>query len=187
MRVTREAWVALRTRAEPPPKRCRIRAVYEVFASVTIALLLALFIFVFIARPVVVDGQSMEPTLHNNDWVILQAIPSKPKHGDILVIMEQKSLNKCIIKRAIALPGDTLNIDYAKGQVIRNNQTLTEPYIAESTAKDFGFKLPVTVGSNRIFVMGDNRNHSKDSRSPDIGLIDQNNVLGKVLFHFSLF
>ena len=138
-------------------------------------------------RVVVVSGPSMKNTLIDGDWLLLagNVLYSEPKHGDVIVA-SKKSFDdgKPIIKRVIALEGQTVDIDFDQGIVYVDGVALDEPYTRTSTTIDEGMDFPLTVSKNCIFVMGDNRDNSKDSRSCEIGLIDRREILGKALFLF---
>ena len=148
-----------------------------VFAIVTLMLL-----FTFVGRVVQVDGNSMNNTLLNGEKLIITSFPYTPAHGDIVVTDSHTRYGKVLIKRVIGCPGDTIDIDFDAGVVYRNGEALTEPYTAAPTYLHEGMEFPLTVPEGQLFLMGDNRNDSLDSRSPDIGLIDTRDVLGKVLW-----
>ena len=138
-------------------------------------------------RIVVVSGPSMKDTLIDGDWLLLagNVLYGEPKHGDVIVA-SKKSFDdgKPIIKRVIALEGQTVDIDFEQGIVYVDGVALDEPYTRTATTVEEGMDFPLTVTKNCIFVMGDNRDNSKDSRSCEIGLIDKREILGKALFLF---
>ena len=107
----------------------------------------------------------------------------EPEHGDIVVI-SKKSFDdgKPIVKRVIAVEGQTVDIDFENAVVYVDGVALEEPYINSPTSFNEGNTFPLTVAENCIFVLGDNRNNSMDSRFSSIGMIDERCVLGKVLF-----
>ena len=144
-----------------------------------------LFVFVFMFRVVVVSGPSMKNTLVSGDFLLVlnQTFYHNPKSGDIVVASKDSFKNgEPIIKRVIATEGQTVDIDFAAGIVYVDGVALEEDYTATPTNEEEGMIFPLTVEENCIFVMGDNRNSSKDSRNPDIGLIDKREVLGKAIF-----
>lgn len=154
------------------------RFVYDWLDSLIYAILLILLIFAFFFRVVGVNGDSMNPTLQSGDWLTVSAITSEVKTGDIVVITQPNSLNEPLIKRVIAKGGDTVNIDFIEGTVTVNGKILYEPYIAEKTEISGDYVYPLEIPEGYIFVMGDNRNDSLDSRFRTIGLIDERYVLG---------
>ncbi len=152
--------------------------------SVVLCIVLAAFLFCF--RIAVVDGDSMLNTLVDGDYVLLlnRLISGDPQQGDIVVISTNNYGNgKPIIKRVIATEGQEVFIDFEKGTVSVNGEILDEPYIKDLTKRSFsGVSYPLTVEEGCIFVMGDNRMNSTDSRSPQIGQIDCREVIGKAIF-----
>jgi len=160
----------------------RIKASFDWLDSVIYALLAIFILFTFLFRLVGVSGQSMEPTLHNGDWLAIRAVNTRINRGDIVVVTQPNRLNEPIIKRVIAVAGDTVDIDFFTGEVTVNGVVTDEPYIAEKTVRSFDTSFPLTVPQNCVFVMGDNRNHSLDSRSSVIGFIDTRYILGVAEF-----
>lgn len=154
------------------------RFVYDWLDSLIYAVLLILVIFTFFFRVVGVNGDSMNPTLQSGDWLTVSAITDEVETGDIVVITQPNSLNEPLIKRVIAKGGDTVNIDFIEGTVTVNGKILHEPYIAEKTEISGDYVYPLEIPEGFIFVMGDNRNNSLDSRFRTIGLIDERYVLG---------
>lgn len=133
----------------------------EIVASFIPALIIALLLTHFVGKRVVVYSQSMEPNLHEEQQIIVEKVSGYfriPERGDI-VIVNVIGEEIPLIKRVIGLPGETLVIK--NNQVFINGRVLNEPYLASSTQRDFG---PVYIPANHIFVMGDNRNYSRDSR-----------------------
>ncbi|MCI5795470.1 MAG: signal peptidase I [Ruminococcus sp.] len=160
----------------------RIKASFDWLDSIIYALLAIFILFTFLFRLVGVSGQSMEPTLHNGDWLAVRAVNTKINRGDIVVVTQPNRLNEPIIKRVIAVAGDTVDINFFTGEVTVNGVVTDEPYIAEKTVRSFDTSFPLTVPQNCVFVMGDNRNHSLDSRSSVIGFIDTRYILGVAEF-----
>ena len=149
--------------------------------------ILAVFmlVYVFFFRSVVVVGGSMLDTLVEGDRLLLisNTIYRNPKCGDIVVASKDSFRNgECIIKRVIATEGQTVDIDFKTGVVYVDGVALDEPYVYSGTYRQEGMRFPLTVDEGCVFVMGDNRMDSKDSRSPEIGLIDEREILGKVVF-----
>lgn len=166
-------------------RRGAVAEVYEWVESCVIAVGVILLIFAFAARTATVSGPSMLPTLRDGDRLLLvQAGYHDPQYGDVVVIDRSQKGEPPIIKRVIGRAGDEIDIDFETGQVRRNGQTLDEPYLNEPTLTRRDVKFPVTVPEGSVFVMGDNRNHSLDSRSSDIGMVDVRHIMGKAVFRF---
>ena len=150
-------------------------------------LAVVLVIFVLLFRSMVVDGFSMYNTLTDGDYLLLvgNLIYPNPKQGDIIVA-SKKSFREgeAIVKRVIATEGQTVDIDFDEGIVYVDGEPLEEPYTYTPTNLEEGTQFPLTVDENCVIAMGDNRNNSKDSRSPEIGQIDRREILGRVLFLF---
>ena len=149
-----------------------------------VAILLA---FLLLFRVVVVSGGSMNDTLIHGDYLLLlnNVLYTEPKQGDIIVAAKTSFKNgEPIIKRVIATEGQWVDIDFEEGIVYVNGTALEEPYIKTPTNAFEGVGFPLMVDEGCIFVMGDNRNESKDSRSLEIGLIDKREILGKAIFLF---
>ena len=158
--------------------------IFETVDSLKGAIIAVFIVFCLVFRAVGVSGTSMVPTLNDGDWLAITGITADLRHGDIVVVTQPWSRNIPIIKRVIGLPGDTIFIDFENGIVYRNGEMLSEPYIAEPTHKYYDVEFPLTVPEGKIFAMGDNRNDSLDSRSSQIGLIDERYVLGRAFFRF---
>ena len=154
---------------------------YEALISAALVLVL---IFSFFFRIIQVDGSSMVPTLINGDKLIVWGAGYSPKRGDVVIVDSYTSYGKPLVKRVIAKGGDTISIDYETGTVTVNGEVLQEDYIAERTYLGYDVTFPYTVPEGTVFVMGDNRNQSLDSRSSYVGCIDERDILGKVLLCF---
>lgn len=156
--------------------------VYRTLSDVIVCLIFVTVLFVFGIRLVGVDGDSMYPTLHNGDRLtLLSNFLYEPEVGDIVVLRAVDFSDEPIVKRVIAEGGQTIDIDFETGEVRVDGALLDEPYINDPTTRFEGVEFPLTVPENCIFVMGDNRLHSTDSRNPDIGCVDKRYVLGKAL------
>ncbi|MBO5230232.1 MAG: signal peptidase I [Clostridia bacterium] len=155
---------------------------YDAIESVKGAVIVVFLIFSFVFRAVGVDGDSMYPTLKDGDWVAVSGVTTEIDRGDIIVSTQPWERNVPIVKRVIAVGGDMVDIDFNANAVFVNGVKLNEPYIAELTRVSYDVEFPVIVEEGKLFVMGDNRNVSLDSRSSKIGLIDERYVLGKVIF-----
>ncbi len=159
-------------------KRKPIALLYEWLDSPMYAIILILIIFTFFARVVGVSGESMLPTFNDGDWLTVSAISTDIKRGDVVIVTQPNTLNEPLIKRVIATGGDTIDIDFISGQVTVNGEALEEPYIKELTHRQGDFEGPLTVPEGYLFVMGDNRNDSLDSRFSIVGLVDERYILG---------
>ena len=146
-----------------------------------------LLVFSLLFRVVVVSGPSMNNTLIDGDWLLLlgNVLYGEPQQGDIIVASKDAFDNGTpIIKRVIATAGQEVDIDFVNGIVYVDGTALDEPYTLTPTNLNEGISFPLTVEDGCLFVLGDNRNVSKDSRSSEIGLIDKREVLGKAIFIF---
>lgn len=159
-----------------------IKDIYETCESIIISLLVIAFVIVFAVRTVAVDGDSMLPNLHDGERLITTNLFYTPEKGDIVVIDKNNALGKPIIKRVIATEGDTIRIDYTTGDVYLNGELLVEDYIYEKIEATTADGIEMTVKEGFVFVMGDNRNNSQDSRISVIGQVNTKNILGKALF-----
>lgn len=162
-------------------KNSRSRDQIEWFESIVFALTVLVLVFTFVVRVAAVNGISMENTLQPGDRLLLQSVGYTPQRGDVVVTDDLIVYGKPLVKRVIALGGDVVDIDFQTGAVTVNGVTLEEPYIRELTLLDEGQTFPLTVPQGKLFLMGDNRCQSKDSRSPEIGCIDERDILGKAI------
>ena len=146
-----------------------------------------MLIFLLLFRMVIVSGSSMYDTLRDGDWLILisNVFYQEPEYGDIIVASKDSyNAGEAIVKRVIATEGQIVDIDFNAGIVYVDGVALDEPYTYTPTNIHEGLTFPLLVRENCIFAMGDNRNESKDSRHPDIGLIDKREILGRAIFLF---
>ncbi len=156
---------------------------YDFVSIVCSALIVIMIVFTFFVRFVGVVGDSMNPTLYENDWLLVRAINTNGyEYGDIIISTQPNAFNEPIVKRVIATGGQTVDINFRTGDVFVDGKLLQEDYIAERTKVQQDVQFPVTVPEGCIFAMGDNRNDSTDSRSSAIGMIDERYIIGKVLF-----
>ncbi|OQB13380.1 MAG: Signal peptidase I S [Firmicutes bacterium ADurb.Bin193] len=167
------------------------KEIFEWSEAIIISIVIAIIIKTFIFTIVLVDGPSMENTLHTGDRLFVYRLGYTPKNGDIVVFKPERNPNKPFIKRVIATPGQTIDIDYTRGLVMIDGKVLDEPYIKVATKSVNGeaVKFPVTVPEGYFFAMGDNRGNSHDSRNVDVGsmdnksgLIKNESVMGKAIF-----
>lgn len=160
--------------------------VYAVLHDFVYILAAITLVFVFVIRLEGVSGPSMTPTLLDGEYMALLSnfISRDYEQGDIVVATVPTFDDaRPIVKRVIATAGQTVDIDFASGEVRVDGVLLEEPYINEPTLTDFdsGLDYPVTVPEGCVFLMGDNRNHSADSRYAPIGCVDTDYILGKVI------
>ena len=144
-----------------------------------------LLVVMLIFRMVVVSGPSMMQTLQNGDRLVIlsNVFYNEPKYGDIIVASKDSFKNgEPIIKRVIATEGQQVDIDFEAGVVYVDGMALDEPYVNTPTNLYEGVVFPLTVEAGCVFVMGDNRNDSMDSRDPQIGLVDKREILGRAIF-----
>ena len=160
------------------------RDLYEWTQALVCSVLAVVLLFTFVVRLIGVDGHSMVPTLQDGDrLLVLNALwDSDYAYGDIVVLRKESFMEEPIVKRVIATEGQTVDIDFASGSVYVDGELLEEDYINEPTYVEEGTEFPLTVPEGSIFVMGDNRNHSSDSRSSDLGTVDTRYVIGRAVF-----
>lgn len=174
-------------------KLTKKEALFECVGAAVTAIVAVVIIFLFFFRMVTIDGDSMLDTLHDGDRVIISNVAYTPKQGDIVVVSRnadnsvEKESAEPIIKRVIAVAGQTVDIDFEEGIVYVDGVALKEDYTRTLTTVKYTdtIDFPAYVPENCIFVMGDNRNYSLDSRSKHIGengMIDVRYVLGKAVF-----
>ena len=173
---------AAKTKEQLTPEVQARREAYDWIQSLISALLICVLVFVFVVRIMDVNGSSMVPTLKNGDKVLVSGLLYEPARGDIVVFKKDSyNDNKALVKRVIAVEGDTVNIDFDNGIVYVNGEAVEEDYLDVSTNNKLDFIGPQTVPANCLFVLGDNRNASTDSRDKRIGMVDKRLVIGKVL------
>ena len=151
--------------------------------SFLLSMIVVLLLLVF--RVVVVSGSSMYDTLIHGDLLLLlsNTIYTEPEQGDIVVISKNSFDNgSAIVKRIIATEGQLVDIDFSAGIVYVDGEALEEPYTFTPTNTTGGMIFPLKVSDGCVFVMGDNRNSSRDSRYPEIGHVDEREILGKAVF-----
>ena len=154
---------------------------FDWIQSLVVALFACVLIFTFLVRVVGVVGTSMLNTLHPGDRILVSNLFYTPKRGDIIVLRKESFNSEPIVKRVIATEGETVTIDFEGGIVYVDGVALDEPYTLEPTHRRIDFGDSVTVPEGCLFVMGDNRNDSKDSRMSVVGFIDEKYIMGKVV------
>ena len=172
--------------AQPQNKRSPRGEVYDWMQCIVTALVFCVLLFVFVVRLVDVNGPSMQPTLWNSDKMVVSNILYTPKQGDIIIFKKTQFKDEALVKRVIATAGQTVNIDFSRGVVYVNGEALDEPYTAEPTNNQIDFNGEVTVPEGCIFVMGDNRTGSNDSRFLSEPYIPVHNVQGRMLVAISV-
>ena len=157
---------------------------YDWLQSIVFVIVACVLVFVFLGRIVTVDGRSMNPTLVHGDKLLVSNISHHYERGDIVGFdaPEFDYVSGSLVKRIIATENETISIDFNTGKVSIDGVELDEPYIAEFI-KDFeDYEEPITVPPGHVFCMGDNRNHSLDSRDSSIGMVDLRQIMGKAVF-----
>lgn len=160
--------------------------------ELVLPLLLVLFLNTVVFRLVIVDGNSMYPSLHDRDFLVVRRIAYAPKQGDVVVIQTDPEVRlggRQLIKRVIAVAGQTVFVDYGNNTVTVDGRILNETYInlEEEDPMDGAVyeNTAYVVPEGHIFVLGDNRNHSEDSRSEELGMVPEEAVVGGVWLHLS--
>lgn len=171
--------------AEEVPKKKELtgwkKELVEWIQSLGVAIIAALIIVNFVFSMVRVEGQSMEPTLQNKDFLFVFRLGYTPDNGDVVVFKPVGDPKKFYIKRVIATEGQTVNI--INGCVYVDNELVSEDYTQGITYNIYDAKFPQTVPENCVFVLGDNREHSRDSRDPlGVGMVENKSIIGRALF-----
>ncbi len=169
------------TPVQAETKRKRWFQLFDITSSFFMALMIILLCFTFLFRIANVDGKSMLPTLRHGDWLVVSGQETY-RRGDIIIITQPNDLDKPLVKRVIAVGGETIDIDFQSHEVFVNGVLLNESYIREPTALSYDVQFPFVVPEGCVFAMGDNRNDSLDSRSSRVGCIDERYILGKAVF-----
>ena len=165
------------------PNGANTRAeVYDWIQCIIFALVFCVLLFVFAVRMVNVVGHSMVPTLEQSDKVVISNLFYHPKQGDVVVLRKQTLMEEPIVKRIIATEGQTVDIDFDDGVVYVDGKALDEPYVNEPVHDRENFEGKITVPEGCVFVMGDNRNASTDSRDARLGCVDTRYIMGRVYF-----
>ena len=164
------------------------RSVMEWVETIVMAVVFVTVVFTFVARVITVDGISMEPTYYNGDRVLSTTLAGAPHQGDVVIVVN--ALDEPIIKRVIATEGQTVDFDQESGEVMVDGEVVPGSvygiedgitYVTDLPGQVLEF--PQTVPKGCVFVMGDNRDNSLDSRFVEVGMVDTRNILGKVFFN----
>ena len=161
------------------------RWLYEWVQALVTVVLCAVVVFAFAARLVLVSGPSMRETLQDQDCLVVlnPLLCGSFDAGDIVIIQRETFRDgEPIVKRIIATEGQTVDIDFDAGVVYVDGAALEEDYIRQPTYLEEGLEFPCTVPEGCVFVMGDNRNDSDDSRDPNLGPVDTREILGQAVF-----
>ena len=177
--------MAEKTKPEEKPdwRKNVLMYLHDVIYYLTVIMVLLLLVF----RVVIVSGTSMNMTLLDGDYLLLLSnfFYREPEQGDIVVISKDSFDDGApIVKRVIATEGQVVDIDFENGIVYVDGMPLEEPYTLTPTNTSGGMSFPLTVEEDCVFVLGDNRNGSRDSRYVEIGIIDEREILGKAIFLF---
>lgn len=160
-----------------------LSSIFEWLEMIITALVTMAILTVFFFRTVSVEGPSMEKTLYTGQRLIVSTLAYTPQNGDIVVVYP-RNYHKALVKRVIAVGGQSLNIDFVTGDVTVDGKLLDEKYINNRTTNDEGGEIPSIIPEGYCFIMGDNRHNSSDSRDKRIGLVSYEDVVGKVVWRF---
>lgn len=180
---------AVKKENEPEEQATLGQSLYSWLQAVAPVIIGIVLVFTFVGRLTPVDGPSMEPTLWHGDMMVVRSLGYTPKQGDVVVLTKPfENITGPIVKRVIAVGGQTVEIDYAANTIYVDGEEIPQDYILEPMEqKSWQTISTITVPEGEVFVMGDNRNVSNDSRNPDLGAVDTRYILGKaelVLFPF---
>lgn len=171
-------------RAESREKKSRSREAYEWVQALVSSVLAVVLLFTFAVRLIGVDGHSMVPTLQDGDRLLVlnSMFCGGYEPGDIVVLRKESFLPTPIVKRVIAAAGQVVDIDFTSGTVFVDGIPLQEDYTSERTYTAEGTVFPLTVPEGSVFVMGDNRNNSTDSRDARLGTVDERYIIGRAVY-----
>lgn len=175
-----------------------VAEILDVLDMIIVSMFCIILLFTYVFCMATVQGSSMYPTMVTDDQLLVSNLAGNPKAGDILIInvenanlldekgevYESEGLDKTIVKRAIAVENDVVDIDFEAGVVIVNGEVLEEVYVNNPTTSPVSggaFDYPITIPEGYVYVMGDNREVSLDSRYPSVGLVHESDIKGKVV------
>ncbi len=178
-----------------------VAEIMDVLDMIIVSMFCIILLFTYVFHIATVNGSSMYPTMVTDDQLLVNNIIGEPKTGDILIIdvknatlldneghvYMKEGLGKTIVKRVIAVEDDVVDIDFEAGVVIVNGEVLVEDYVNTPTTSPVSggaFEYPITVPEGYVYVMGDNRDVSLDSRYPSVGLVHESDISGKVVLRF---
>lgn len=157
--------------------------IYSMLSMIMAIMVCVFVLFTFLLRLVSVSGDSMNPNIYHGEKILVSDLFYTPAYGDVVVIGRSTETENSIIKRVIALPGDEVYINFDTHLITVNGKVITETYKTEGAISDPGdFTYPLTVPNDSVFVLGDNRNNSLDSRFEAVGFIKLDEITGKALF-----
>ena len=160
--------------------RKHIRRAFTALLKIALILTAVCILFNLVFRLIYVDGESMMPTLESGDW-IAACRPASVDRGDIVLTNTDNAHHARLIKRAIAFGGETVDIDFETGTVYVDGEALDEPYLADKTIRGGDVTFPLTVPQGCVFLLGDNRVNSVDSRYSEVGCIPESDLIGPVV------
>jgi len=160
------------------------RSLFDWMEAMVWALSAVIFVFTFLFHTNTVEGRSMLPTLVENDRLLITHVGYTPKAGDVVIISKESFRPYPVVKRIIATEGQTVDIDFSAGEVYVDGAKLDEDYVKCPTNLSYDVTFPLTVPENCVFVMGDNRNESDDSRDSDLGCVDVRYIQGHAVACF---
>lgn len=176
------------------PKGSYMREILDYLEIFVVAVSCVLFLFTFCFRFCIVDGPSMENTLYNGERLFVSDLFYTPESGDIVVFHQSGGgYDKLLVKRVIAVEGETVHIEYGDDSMTvsitdangKSKGVIVEDYVKYVDIPLYTQPMTFEVEEGTVFVMGDNRNHSADSRSASIGLVDKREIIGKVIFRMT--
>lgn len=171
------------TAGEAPDPYAASKELYDWIYCLLFALVVCVLLFAFVFQVIDVVGSSMVPTLHNGEKMLVSGLFYKPKAGDIVIFKKDEyDPNRALVKRVIATEGQEINMDFTNGIVYIDGEPIVEDYINELTFNKLDFIGPKTVPEGCVFVMGDNRNASIDSRKNEIGMLDTRLIIGRAYY-----